>query len=284
MVKTFKDCQKFLISKLENHGINLSRDTATTGLTSKQDVVALLARLRPQDNGHSLIRVGGPGDGGYLIPDDLRDITELFSPGSNKLSNFEKELAEHWEIKSYICDSIEEKPDDLSSFQDFTPAWVGPYTDGDKLISLTQWIEEKSQSSGDLMLQMDIEGAEFQTLMSVSTKLIKRFRIIVIELHFLEALKNRWAFEQIYSPFFNKLLGNFDVIHVHPNNCCGVWTFGDIEYPRLVELTLHRKDRSKYLSPRKSSRNELDQPCVSSNPDLSIEFQGKGNRIKIVWD
>ena len=134
------------------------------------------------------------------------------------------------------------------------------------------------------MLQMDIEGAEFQTLMSVSTKLIKRFRIIVIELHFLEALKNRWAFEQIYSPFFNKLLGNFDVIHVHPNNCCGVWTFGDIEYPRLVELTLHRKDRSKYLSPRKSSRNELDQPCVSSNPDLSIEFQGKGNRIKIVWD
>ena len=284
MVKTFKDCQKFLISKLENHGINLSRDTATTGLTSKQDVVALLARLRPQDNGHSLIRVGGPGDGGYLIPDDLRDITELFSPGSNKLSNFEKELAEHWEIKSYICDSIEEKPDDLSSFQDFTPAWVGPYTDGDKLISLTQWIEEKSQSSGDLMLQMDIEGAEFQTLMSVSTKLIKRFRIIVIELHFLEALKNRWAFEQIYSPFFNKLLGNFDVIHVHPNNCCGVWTFGDIEYPRLVELTLHRKDRSKYLSPRKSSRNELDQPCVSSNPDLSIEFHGKGNRIKIVWD
>jgi len=284
VVKTFKDCQKFLISKLENHGINLSRDTATTGLTSKQDVVALLARLRPQDNGHSLIRVGGPGDGGYLIPDDLRDITELFSPGSNKLSNFEKELAEHWEIKSYICDSIEEKPDDLSSFQDFTPAWVGPYTDGDKLISLTQWIEEKSQSSGDLMLQMDIEGAEFQTLMSVSTKLIKRFRIIVIELHFLEALKNRWAFEQIYSPFFNKLLGNFDVIHVHPNNCCGVWTFGDIEYPRLVELTLHRKDRSKYLSPRKSSRNELDQPCVSSNPDLSIEFQGKGNRIKIVWD
>jgi hypothetical protein len=284
VVKTFKDCQKFLISKLENHGINLSRDTATTGLTSKQDVVALLARLRPQDNGHSLIRVGGPGDGGYLIPDDLRDITELFSPGSNKLSNFEKELAEHWEIKSYICDSIEEKPDDLSSFQDFTPAWVGPYTDGDKLISLTQWIEEKSQSSGDLMLQMDIEGAEFQTLMSVSTKLIKRFRIIVIELHFLEALKNRWAFEQIYSPFFNKLLGNFDVIHVHPNNCCGVWTFGDIEYPRLVELTLHRKDRSKYLSPRKSSRNELDQPCVSSNPDLSIEFHGKGNRIKIVWD
>jgi len=284
VVKIFKATQKFLTSRLENHGINLSRNAATTGLTPKQDVIKLLARLSPQDNGYSLIRVGGPGDGGYLIPDDLLGVTELFSPGSNKLSNFEREAAERWQIKSYICDSIEERPKDLSNFQDFTAAWVGPYTDGEKLISLAEWIEEKSQTSGDLMLQMDIEGAEFQTLMSVSTALIKRFRIIVIELHFLEALKNRWAFEQIYSPFFNKLLSNFDVVHAHPNNCCGVWNYGAVEYPRLIELTLHRKDRGKCLTPRKSSKNELDQPCVPLNRDLSLEFQETGNGFKVVWD
>jgi len=281
-VKIFKGTQNFLISRLENHGINLSRDTATTGLTRKQDVIDLLKRLRPQDNGHSLIRVGGPGDGGYLIPDDLLGISELFSPGSNRLSNFEKEVAERWQIRSYICDSIEEKPDDLSDFQDFTPAWVGPYTDGEKLISLAQWVEEKSQSHGDLMLQMDIEGAEFQTLLPVSTDLMKRFRIIVIELHFLEALKNRWAFEQIYFPFFEKILTNFDVVHAHPNNCCGTWNFGDVEFPRLIELTLHRKDRSKLLIPKISSRHQLDQPCVPKNPDLSLEFDESGNRFKVV--
>jgi hypothetical protein len=281
-VKIFKSAQKFLISWLENHGINLSRDTSTTGLTRKQDVIDLLTRLRPQDNGHSLIRVGGPGDGGYLIPDDLLGITELFSPGSNKLSNFEKEVAERWQIKSFICDSIEEQPDDLSEFQDFTSAWVGPFTDGEKLISLAQWVEEKSNSNGDLMLQMDIEGAEFQTLLAPSTELMRRFRIIVVELHFLEALKNRWAFEQIYSPFFEKILTDFDVVHVHPNNCCGTWNFGDIEFPRLIELTLHRKDRGKYLIPKKSSRNELDQPCVPMNPDLSLEFDESGNRFKVI--
>ena len=281
-MKIFKSTQKFLISRLENHGVNLSRDTSTTGLTRKQDVIDLLTRLRPQDNGHSLIRVGGPGDGGYLIPDDLLGITELFSPGSNKLSNFEKEVAERWQIKSFICDSIEEKPDDLSEFQDFTNAWVGPFTDGEKLISLAQWVEEKSKSNGDLILQMDIEGAEFQTLMAPSTELMKRFRIIVVELHFLEALKNCWAFEQIYSPFFEKILAHFDVVHTHPNNCCGTWNFGEIEFPRLIELTLHRKDRSKYLIPKKSSRNELDQPCVPMNPDLSLEFDDSGNRFKVV--
>lgn len=283
-MKIFKATQKIFISKLESHGINLSRDTATTGLTPKQDVIDLLVRLRPQDNGHSLMRVGGPGDGGYLIPDDLSGITELFSPGSNRLSNFEKEVAERWQIKSYICDSIEEKPSDLSAFQDFTAAWVGPYTDEENLISLEQWVAEKSQRPGDLMLQMDIEGAEFQTLLAASIKLIKRFRIIVIELHFLEALKNRWAFEQIYSPFFDKILSNFDVVHAHPNNCCGVWSYGEVEYPRLIELTLHRKDRGKDLTPKKTSRNEMDQPCVASNRDLSLEFQTSDNRFKVVWD
>jgi hypothetical protein len=247
-----------------------------------QDVIDLLTRLRPQENGHSLIRVGGPGDGGYLIPDDLSEIRELFSPGSNRLSNFEKEAAERWQIKSYICDSIEEKPSYLSTFQDFTAAWVGPYTDGEKLISLEHWVAEKSQSSGDLILQMDIEGAEFQTLIAASTKLMKRFRIIVIELHFLEALKNRWAFEQIYSPFFDKMLSIFDVVHAHPNNCCGVWSYGEVEYPRLIELTFHRKDRGKDLTPKKTSRNELDQPCVPSNCDLSLEFNASNNRIKVV--
>jgi hypothetical protein len=281
-VEIFKGIQKFLISKLENHGINLSRNTATTGLTPKQDVIDLLSRLRPQENGYSLIRVGGPGDGGYLIPDDLSGITELFSPGSNRLSSFEKEVAERWQVKSYICDSIEEKPDDLSNFQDFTPAWVGPYSDGEKLISLAQWVEEKSQSHGDLMLQMDIEGAEFQTIMAASTDLMRRFRIIVIELHFLEALKNRWAFEQIYSPFFGKILSDFDVVHAHPNNCCGIWNYGDIEYPRLIELTLHRKDRGMHLIPRNSSKHDLDQPCVPLNPDIYLEFNRSDNRFKVV--
>ena len=35
-------------------------------------------------------------------------IGELFSPGSNQLSNFERDIADRWKIKSFICDSIED--------------------------------------------------------------------------------------------------------------------------------------------------------------------------------
>ena len=276
-----KALQKIVIKRLEESGINLSRNATTTGLTPKHQVLDLCARLRPQENGYELIRVGGLGDGGYLIPNDVSHISECFSPGSNKLSNFERELADRWQIKSFICDSIDEKPSDLTTFQDFTGAWVGPATDGIKYISLSDWVEKKSQTAGDLMLQMDIEGAEFLTIMAASSQLLKRFRIVVIELHFLEALKNKWAFDSVYLPFFDKILREFDVVHLHPNNCCGTWSYGDFEFPRIIELTLHRKDRSKLLHPRATSRHKFDTPSVESNPDLSLIFSKQDGRISV---
>jgi hypothetical protein len=280
-VNVVKSLLKPIRSHLENFGINFSLNSTTTGLTPKNEVVELLNRLRPQDNGHNLIRIGGLGDGGYLLPDDLSGISELFSPGSNQLSNFERDIADRWQIKSFICDSIDEKPTDLSPFQDFTASWVGPYSDGEKYISLEDWVREKSQTHEDLLLQIDIEGAEFQTLISTPLEILNRFRIIVIEIHFLEALKNRWAFELVYSPFFNKILKYFDVIHLHPNNCCGLWNYGEFQYPRIIELTLHRKDRGRHLRPLKTSRHDLDSPCVDSNPEISIHFSDASSELTI---
>lgn len=268
-------------SFLEAKGINLAKNSLTLGLTPQREIVNLLLRIRPVSNGYELIRIGGPGDGGYLVPNDFEGIQECFSPGSNLLWSFEKSLQAQFGIRSFMCDTIDQKPQNLTQYQEFTPAWVGPHTDGKEFISLGDWIKTASKSQGDLVLQMDIEGAEFQTLLSLSTSDLLRFRIIVIEIHFLEALKNRWAFEMIYRPFFERLIDNFDVVHLHPNNCCGIWSIGQFEYPRIIELTLHRKNRSKSVYPLESSRNVLDSPCVDSNPEISIIFSDSTSDLKI---
>jgi hypothetical protein len=162
---------------------------------------------------------------------------------------------------------------------------VPPHGQG-HFMTLDSWMAAQAEQAGtgDLLLQMDIEGAEFLTLLSVPSNLIKRFRIIVIELHFLESLKNRWAFENFYKTFFDKILADFDVVHLHPNNCCGLWNYGSLEYPRLVELTLHRKDRGRGLIPKLNSRHPLDEPCVESLPDFSITFQETDDKFTILWD
>lgn len=264
-------------STLEGLGINLSKNSPTLGLTPEVEILALLKRLRPVSNGHPLIRVGGPSDGGYLVPNDFEGIEECFSPGSNLLWSFEKSLQSLFGVRSYMCDTPDQKPSDLTEFQEFTSGWVGPHSDGQQFISLSDWMKASSKSTGDLILQMDIEGAEFQTLLSLSTSELQRFRIIVIEIHFLEALKNRWAFEMIYRPFFSRLLDMYDVVHLHPNNCCGIWSMGRIKYPRIIELTLHRKDRSTKIISLSTTTNSQDVSSVPGNPDISIDFDEYGS-------
>ena len=283
-MKAIKAFGRKIFDQVELHGINLYRKRDTTRLTPRDRVINLLNRIWPHENGYELIRIGGPGDGGYLVPDDLAGISECFSPGSNKLSNFESEIAQQWQIKSFICDSVDEKPSNLTSLQDFTEGWVGPATDELMYVSLSDWVKTKSKSDSDLMLQMDIEGSEYLTLLATPSDLLNRFRIIVIELHFLEALKNNWAFEKIYLPFFDKILQVFDVVHVHPNNCCGTWSYGNFEYPRIVELTLHRKDRGNNLHPKVTSRNVLDYPCVGSKQDFFLVFSESQNQVTVKWE
>ena len=60
-------------------------------------------------------------------------------------------------------------------------------------ISLENWVNKYiSDSSLDLILQMDIEGAEYRNLLSTSKSLLNRFRILVIEFHdFSELLINK---------------------------------------------------------------------------------------------
>jgi hypothetical protein len=37
----------------------------------------------------NLLRIGGDSDGGYLVPDDLENISSCFSPGVSDIFNFE---------------------------------------------------------------------------------------------------------------------------------------------------------------------------------------------------
>ena len=56
----------------------------------------------------NLIRLGAKNDGGYLVPDDLDNISCCFSPGVDSTIYFEKDLAKK-KIPSYLLDSSIDK-------------------------------------------------------------------------------------------------------------------------------------------------------------------------------
>ena len=231
----------------------------TIDSTPRSNVLKLIESLHPVGTSKPLIRLGPKnGDGGYLIPDDLNGIAACFSPGVSNVSGFEKDCAELG-MKVFMADHSVDAPADLHQNFHFSKKFVGGTTYG-KYVTLDDWVcDTDPNAASDLMLQMDTEGQEYETLFSTSDELLKRFRIIAIEFHNLDQFWNL-PFFQIASRAFEKILQTHVCVHLHPNNCCGSVKKDGLEIPRIMEFTFLRRDRIQaeikpYLVPNPLDRD-----------------------------
>src|SRR5712692_9308133 len=141
------------------------------------DVLDLIAKLRPQDCGRDLIRIGGDADGGYLIPDDLKGIEYCFSPGVGASVSFESHLAT-LNIKSFLADySVDSPPFHRPEFT-FDRKSVSA-NESQTSFTLTSWKDKYLRDyTGELLLQMDVEGSEYEVLINTSNDVLRTFRIM----------------------------------------------------------------------------------------------------------
>jgi len=213
--------------------------------------VTPLDLLRPVPCPYPLVRIGGDADGAYLIPDDLEGVTSCFSPGVNNYKNFEDDLSLLYGIKCHLCDYSSDvehlKTPLLPGLQTFDKKWLD-IDGGPDSLRLDDWVEMHCPvpSAGDLMLQIDIEGAEYRNLLNAGAAVLARFRIIVIELHALSSLNSPDSEGTDVARLLHCLNQTHCCVHAHPNNCGGVG-FVDastgMNVPDVIELTLLRRDR-----------------------------------------
>jgi hypothetical protein len=228
------------------------------------DVRALIRRLRPQDCGIDLIRVGGNRDGGYLIPNDLEGMEYCFSPGVSDVSDFENHLAD-LHIKSFLADYSVDSPPVTRPEIVFEKKFLG-CTDQDPYITLASWKDKYLKDySGDLLLQMDIEGFEIDVLLNAPDKLLDQFRIMVIEFHDMERLFDPFAFP-LFQSCFDKLIEFFHVVHIHPNNYHKSVKKKGIEVPSTMEFTFLNKRRVKSTRPQLVFPHKLDVDNTGNKP------------------
>jgi hypothetical protein len=201
----------------------------------------LIQRLHPVSWGGDLIRFGPTGDGGYLIPNDLEGIAACFSPGVSDVAGFELACAERG-MKVFMADgSVDRLPAVHRQFV-FVRKFIGSTTDGE-FISFSEWVASSlPESTADLLLQMDIEGSEYETFVSIPDHLLTRFRIIVVEFHHLDYLFSAPLFA-LYSRAFEKILRTHTCVHIHPNNVCHTIKVHGLEIPQMAEFTFLRSDR-----------------------------------------
>lgn len=239
------------------------------GTVSPRDLAAakaVLRRFRPVTATAPLVRLGGDADGGYLLPDDFAGIVAAFSPGVDDKVSFDLDVVARG-IPSFLMDASVDGLPVSHPLLRFEGAFLGART-GRGTVSLEDWVRREAPEQGDLLLQMDIEGAEFAVLASAPEAVLRRFRMIVIEFHqFHEVFDSRWRARVM--PVLEKLERHFVPVHLHHNNHAALWEAQGMTFPRVFEVTYLRRDRG-FEDREPVLPHPLDQPNVPEMPDVAV--------------
>ena len=140
-------------------------------------------------------------------------------------------------------------------------------------MTLDSWYSEMlslpDDNSPEAILQMDIEGSEYEVLNSVSDKLLQRLSIIIIEFHKLNQLADRFSFK-LMAPAFYKILQTHAVVHIHPNNNRRVLSIHGTKIPANMEFTFIRRDRLQPTRIKLQFPHHIDHRCNNSKPELEL--------------
>lgn len=194
--------------------------------------------LRPLRIREPLIRIG-ENDGGYLVPDNLDGVAIAFSPGVGQEISFELGLLDRGIRCQLIDGSVESSPLNHPGIT-FRKMWLSARSNPPTSISLSDWVRA-TNSDADLLLQMDIEGDEYVSLLATPETVLARFRYIILEMHDLWQIASSPG-NKLVKEVLSLLRSNHIPVHVHPNNCCGALNLNGMRIPQVLEVTFARKD------------------------------------------
>ena len=112
----------------------------------------------------------------------------------------------------------------------------------------------------DLLLKMDVEGAEWAALTQPGPADLQPFNQIVLELHGIAGLKDERSAAPILAAVEHFTESHVPV-HVHANNYDELVRFGNWWFPNAIELSLVRRETLTDVQPAMTMRTDLDAPC-----------------------
>lgn len=220
----------------------------------------------------ALMRIGKIGDGGYLVPENLGEIDACFSPGVAESAHFEDALATLG-IPSYLTDASVKMAPAVSPLMSFESKHLDTF-DSKSTQRLDSWINKYMPLSDRLLLQMDIEGDEYKVLLDVLPETLKRFKVVVIEFHELDRLLLRQNAAMIKHVFL-KILKNFFIVHIHPNNAEKPFMVGNFCIYPTLEFTFVRRDLITDRGSASVNTHTLDSPNLAGKKDIKLHDSWK---------
>ena len=228
--------------------------------------------IRPMEAiGTKRERLGRPNDGGYVIVSDLQPGQPVYSLGISDDVSFDLDLANRGHDIYMYDHTIEGVPVAHPRFHFYKRAidtGAG---------SLQAILAENGHSDrNDVFLKMDIEHAEYEVIPATPPEVLRQFRQIVIELHWVTDVAKDNLYPSIIETL-RALRRDHEAVHIHANNYGEARYVGDVPLPGTVELTLLRRDAYRFQPTSEYFPTPLDMPNNPGKPDIGIGRVGLGH-------
>jgi len=216
-----------------------------------------------------IVRLGSPGDGGYLMCANLLGPVKAgYSYGIGAAGDaWGCDVARRLNVPVHQYDCFDPTPPACSGGAGvFHNECIGPARRTDASGRIFDTLENQLARNGDgahlVVMKMDVEGAEWDSLLQTSSAVLERIDQLAIELHGVG--------EEKQVAVVRKLKQHFHVVNVHFNNwACGP---GLDPFPASVyEVLLVNKRIAKAGGPRPRGPLPLDAPTRSRGPDCQAQ-------------
>jgi hypothetical protein len=219
-------------------------------------------------NFNKKLRLGRNEDGGYIIGDINTAYDLYISCGVGDEESFSRDFINKYNFGKKNCFALDGTVDSYPVKYEQDVIFIRKnisYFNNERNTDLSFLYNRFS----NIFLKMDIEGSEYEWIISLTESDLKRFSQIVIEFHGIT--NNDWDIRHLAKVHcFKKLAKTHYLIHAHGNNYSPV--FNGI--PSVIELTYINKNQFDVeLHPNSSKLpvSDLDYPNDPGKPDIVLE-------------
>ena len=240
-------------------------------LDMQEKVLEALSLLSPvKAVGFRKRRVGGSGDGGYVMLDDLSDVKICYSLGVGPDVSWDVDMAGRGAEVFQYDHTVSMTPSEHPKCRHFR---IG-ITHDDLLAPNLKRIDTLLKENGhqdrhDMIMKIDIEGHEWDSLSVLSSGVLGQFKQILCEFHGMRLLELE-DFRNRAVLLFNKIRSTHQCIHVHGNNFGGMSIVAGTPIADVLELTYVRRLEYIFEPCNEVFPTLLDGPNNINLPDLFL--------------
>lgn len=213
-------------------------------------------------------RIGRANDGGYVMLDDFSHSRVAYSFGISDDVSWDMGMAERG-LQVYMYDhTIDHLPYENPNFH-YTKLGIGGSVSKDEpnLKTLSDFLKMNGHENEDnMILKLDVEGAEWDFLAEIPLNMLAQFRQIVIEFHNL----NHPSLESQIIDSVRHISQVHQLVHIHANNHGGGRFIGTSFMPDVLEATYLNRDVYRFSPSQRMFPGSLDQPNCAERPDMLL--------------